>query len=61
MAVGIGKNADKAELEAIATDPSHVFIADDVDALANLHKDITVKTCKTIYDFQNASTTPAFR
>jgi len=61
MAVGIGKNADKTELEAIASDPSHVFIADDADALANLHKDITVKTCKTIYDVQNKSTTPAFR
>merc|ERR1712130_702902 len=58
MAVGIGQNADKAELTALASDPSLVFIADSSDALVTLHKDITVKPCKTIFELK--TTTPAF-
>merc|ERR1711874_327059 len=58
MAVGIGQNADKVELEAIATDASHVFIADNTDALKELHKEITVRTCKSIFEL-NSNTTPA--
>jgi len=57
MALGIGANADKAELEAIASDPSHVFIADTKDALAEIHKDITRRTCKSIFELQ-ATTIP---
>lgn len=57
MALGIGANADKAELEAIASDPSHVFIADTKDALDEIHKDITKRTCKSIFELQ-ATTMP---
>lgn len=57
MAVGIGQNADKAELEAIATDLSHVFIADNSDALKQIHSDITIRTCDSIFELK-ATTAP---
>ncbi|GFO07336.1 collagen alpha-6(vi) chain, partial [Plakobranchus ocellatus] len=58
MAVGIGANADKAELEAIATDSSHVFIADNTDALKTIHSDITVRTCDSIFELKTTTAPP---
>ncbi|RUS71914.1 hypothetical protein EGW08_020327, partial [Elysia chlorotica] len=58
MAVGIGANADKAELEAIATDPTHVFIADNADALKRIHGDITVRTCDSIFELRTTTPPP---
>uniref|UniRef100_K1PKC1 Collagen alpha-6(VI) chain n=1 Tax=Magallana gigas TaxID=29159 RepID=K1PKC1_MAGGI len=45
ISIGIGKGANQAELEAIATDPQHVYRVDDYDALHSLMMNIETTTC----------------
>lgn len=45
ISIGIGSSADQAELEAIATDPQHVYRVDDYDALHSLMMNIESTTC----------------
>lgn len=45
ISIGIGKGANQAELEAIATDPQHVYRVDDFDALHSLMMNIETTTC----------------
>ena len=45
MAVGVGDQVDRAELAAIATDPSHVWLVADYSALTHLHKEVKRRTC----------------
>ena len=47
ISVGIGDQINKGELTAIATDPSHVFVVSDYNALTNLHTEIKRRTCSS--------------
>ena len=47
ISVGVGDQINKGELTAIATDPSHVFVVSDYNALTNLHTEIKRRTCSS--------------
>ncbi|XP_067680566.1 collagen alpha-6(VI) chain-like [Haliotis asinina] len=46
VAIGIGNEVNKDELNAIASNSKHVFTVPDFDALHTIHNDITDTTCK---------------
>ena len=48
LAIGIGSGISKAELNSIATDPdsTHVFTADNFDALKTLKALLATKACE---------------
>ncbi|KAL8619706.1 hypothetical protein ACOMHN_025792 [Nucella lapillus] len=45
MAVGVGDDVSKAELTAVASDPSGVFLVSDFSALNDLHKNVQFIIC----------------
>lgn len=45
VAVGVGSGVDKAELNSIASDPNHVFNAQNFDALQTLKEDVKKAAC----------------
>lgn len=45
ISIGVGSGANKAELEAIATDPQHVYRVDDFNGLQALMTNIESSTC----------------
>lgn len=48
LAIGVGSGVSKPELNAIATDPdsTHVFAADNFDALKSLKALLSTKACE---------------
>lgn len=48
LAIGVGSGVSKTELNAIATDPdsTHVFAADNFDALKSLKALLSTKACE---------------
>ncbi|CAC5378865.1 COL12A [Mytilus coruscus] len=58
IAVGIG-NADKAELNNIASDPAYVLYATDFDSLSHIYDAIHSIACNLVFTTQTPPTTTA--
>ncbi|XP_062581120.1 collagen alpha-4(VI) chain-like [Saccostrea cucullata] len=48
VAIGIGSNVDNAELNAIASDPNHVFTTQNFDALQTIKEDVKKAACEGV-------------
>ncbi|XP_062581122.1 collagen alpha-1(XII) chain-like [Saccostrea cucullata] len=48
VAIGIGSNVDNTELNSIASDPNHVFKAQNFDTLQNIKEDIKKVACESV-------------
>ncbi|XP_060600216.1 uncharacterized protein LOC132753729 isoform X4 [Ruditapes philippinarum] len=61
LAIGVGSGVSKAELNAIATDPdsTHVFAADNFDALKSLKALLSTKACEVSKPVVNTTKTCA--
>jgi uncharacterized protein YegL len=46
VAIGIGSNVDTSELNAIASDPKHVFTTQNFDALQTIKEDVKKAACE---------------
>ena len=66
IAVGIGNSVSNSELEAIASDTSHVFQVQDFDLLSTIQNQLTNAACqqaalrKCCYTVQTTITTTFF-
>ncbi|XP_033736270.1 collagen alpha-6(VI) chain-like isoform X1 [Pecten maximus] len=59
VAIGIGSDVDKSELQAIATDADHMILVPDFNALATIQSEVEASACKSEKPDQECGTQPA--